>query len=121
MTPEQEAMLGRARESIEAVRVEIGSGLYNHAVADAYYAMLHAARAALASIGLSFSSHGATQGAFGREFALPGILPAHLHRYLINAERARRAATYDYDASMTEEYARDWLQRAQEFVDRVEP
>ena len=32
----------------------------------------------------------------------------------------RRAATYDYDAAMTEEHARDWLQRAEGFVAAIE-
>jgi len=120
MTPEQQAMLDRARSSLELTRIEIDHGLWNDAVTAGYYAMLHSARAALASFGLSFSSHGATQGAFGRELANPGLLPVHLHRYLINAERARSAATYSYAVEMTEEQARATLQRAEEFVAAIE-
>ena len=120
MTPEQKAMMKRASESLEAARGETVSGLHNNAVADAYYAMLHAARAALISLDLRFSSHRATHGAFGQEFARTGILPAELHRDLINAERARSAATYDYEVEMTGEDARTWLTRAEKFVRAIE-
>ncbi len=113
-------MMQRARESLRAAKAEVADGLYNNAVGDAYYAMLHSARAALASRGLSFSSHRATHGAFGREFARTGTLPRDLHRHLIDAERARGAATYDYHVEMTEDEARTWLQRAEEFVAAIE-
>jgi len=120
MTPEQQAMLNRAHQSLEAAQAMITQGLWNDAVATGYYAMLHSARAALASFGLSFSSHRGTHGAFGRELTHPGILPAHLHRYLIDGEEDRHQAEYDYTADAAEAEARETLKRAEEFVKAIE-
>jgi len=110
----------RAGESLRAATGELAEGLHNDAVSDAYYAMLHSARAALVSRGLRFSSHRATHGAFGQQFVRTAELPVQLHRHLIDAERVRSAATYTYEVEMTEEDARTWLSRAEDFVAAIE-
>lgn len=64
------------------------------AVSEAYYAMFHAATAALAQLGQSCSKHSAVIGAFGRELAKTGVLPVELHGHLREAFTIRQRATY---------------------------
>jgi uncharacterized protein (UPF0332 family) len=113
-------MMRRARESIAAAQTEVQTGLPNNAVADAYYAMFHATRAVLASLGQGYSSHSAVLGAFGREFAKTAVLPPEMHRQLIDAFDKRLKATYDYRFEATSEQAEQLIRQAGEFVDRVE-
>lgn len=56
MTPEQQALLDKARRSLEAARSLIEQQFYDFAVSRAYYAAFYAAEALLDHEGLSFSS-----------------------------------------------------------------
>ncbi len=120
MNDQHEAMLNRAHEAISAAQAGMQIGLYNNALAEAYYAMFHAARAALAVRDLHFAKHSGVIGAFGSEFAKPGLIPVQLHRHLINAFDDRLKATYDYETVVSEDKATKTLQRAEEFVAAIE-
>ena len=78
--------------------------------------MFYAAEAALLEEGLEFSSHGAVQGAFGECFVKSGRLDPKLHRYLLDAFRARQSADYDAPADISEQDARVLVQRTEEFL-----
>ncbi len=80
MTPEQQALLDKARRSLEAARSLIQQGFYDFAVSRAYYAMFYIAEALLDQEGLSFSSHAAVISAFGQHLARPGKVPTEVHR-----------------------------------------
>jgi len=120
MSTDQQAMLVRAHESLAAARGALREGLPNNAVGDAYYAMFHAACAAMASRGLSYSKHSAVIGAFGREFAKTGALPVEMHRHLMDAFDERLKATYDYGVVFSEDKARETISRAEAFVATIE-
>ena len=66
----------------------------DYAASRAYYAMFYIAEAFLEGEGMSFSSHAAVIGAFGREFARTGRLPAEFHRFLIDAQDLRNSGDY---------------------------
>jgi len=96
------------------------AGLFNNALAEAYYAMFHAARAALAARELHFAKHSGVISAFGSEFAKSGLIPVQMHRHLIDAFDDRLKATYDYETVVSEAKATKTLQRAEEFVAAIE-
>jgi uncharacterized protein (UPF0332 family) len=73
MTPEQEALLKKARESVRAAKLLADNRLYDFAASRAYYAMFYVAEALLLSQGLSFSKHSAVIAAFGQRFVRPGM------------------------------------------------
>jgi uncharacterized protein (UPF0332 family) len=85
VTPEQQALLEKAEQSLGAARLLATKGYSDFAVSRAYYAMFYTAQAILLSKKLSFSKHSAVIAAFGRHFAKPGHLPARSFR------RRRRA------------------------------
>ncbi len=120
MSDQRQAMLRRAHESIAAARAEMREDLFSDALSDAYYAMFHAARAVLAARGLHFAKHSAVLSAFGSQFAKTGLLPAHMHRTLIDAFEARLKATYDYDTQVTQSRAQQAIEQAEEFVAAIE-
>jgi len=94
--------------------------LANQAAAEAYYAMFHAASAALAQRGQSYSKHSAVISAFGREFAKTGDLPVELHRLLREAFDTRLSATYDYDHEVSIAEANALCDQAEQFIAAIE-
>lgn len=119
MTSPQRLLLDEADRSITAAEVLIKSGYPGYAASRLYYAMFHSAEALLTSAGLAFSSHGAVISAFGREFAKPGKVPMHLHRWLIDAQAIRETGDYHDSTQVTTEEANDMVVRAREFLDTV--
>lgn len=85
-----------------------------------YYAMFHAASAALAAEGLKFRSHGAVIGEFGRLFAKTGRLRAELHGWLIEASEVRMESDYWAPEPVSADAAEAQLKQAEEFVRTVE-
>jgi uncharacterized protein (UPF0332 family) len=120
VTEELEAMIDRAHRAIGAAGVLLAEGFRNSAASEAYYAMFHAASAALASIGQGYSKHSAVISAFGREFAKTGLLPRSLHSQIRAAFETRRKATYDYEVSIPQVQAEDVIAEAEEFVAAIE-
>jgi uncharacterized protein (UPF0332 family) len=91
MPPEVLKLLAKARESLEAAELLRSQGYAGFAASRAYYAMFYVAEALLRSMGQSYSSHGAVQAAYGREFAKSGKLDARFHRRLIDAQDFRNS------------------------------
>jgi uncharacterized protein (UPF0332 family) len=63
------AQMDKAKESLAAAELLFGQGYGAFATSRAYYTMFYVAEALLSSRGQSYSSHGAVQAAYGREFA----------------------------------------------------
>lgn len=116
MTEQQRGFLRKARESVNAARLLTGEGMHDIAVSRAYYARFYAAEALLLGRGLKFSKHSAVHAAFGREFARTGVLPAELHRHLLDASDARTVGDYDIGPALTETDAALHIDRAEEFI-----
>lgn len=69
MTDEQLELLLKARQSLSAASLLLENGFSDYAASRAYYTMFYIAEAFLLGVRLSYSSHAAVIGAFGREFA----------------------------------------------------
>ena len=116
MNPDVPLLMNKARESLAAAEMLCGKGYHDFAAARAYYAMFYAAEALLLERGLAFSSHGAVQGAFGKEFSKTGALDAKFHRYLLDAQDSRNQGDYGVGTPVTEPKAKETLNWAAEFI-----
>jgi uncharacterized protein (UPF0332 family) len=120
MNQEVLALFGKAKESLEAARLLLEKGYNNFAASRAYYAMFYVAEALLASLGQSYSSHGAVQAAFGREFAKTGKLDLKYHRWLIDAQDFRNLGDYALDKNISPAQATEICSWAEEFILKAE-
>lgn len=117
MTPEQEALIQKAKSSLDAARLLAGQGYYDFSISRSYYAMFYVAQAFLMDEGLSFSKHSAVIAAFGQHYAKSGRAPLKYHRYLIESEQRRNVGDYDLQSDLSEEDADEQLTRAEDFLD----
>ncbi len=92
-------------------------GFHNGTVGRAYYAMFHAATAALLAKDIERTSHHAIISAFGEFLAKPGLVDERLHRYIIEAFTLRNDCDYLAPFEADEPQAATTLQRAKEFVE----
>ncbi len=116
MKAEAQALLAKARDSLQAGKLLSREGYSDFAASRAYYAMLYAARALLLERGLSFSKHTAVIGAFGKQFAKSGSLDVKYHRYLIDAQDFRNLGDYGVGPELTANQAKQVIQWAAEFL-----
>ena len=82
------------------------------AASRAYYSKFYAAEAFLEGDELSFSSHKAVIGAFGKEFSRTNRVPAELHRYLLDAMELRHLADYGPHGAVDADTARHHTEHA---------
>lgn len=116
MKIEQQQLLEKARESLQAAEILVENNLANIAVTRAYYTMFYVAEAYLLGEELAFSSHSAVISAFGRIFAKEKRLPVEYHRYLINAQEKRIEADYNLTPNITLEQAKVITREAKEML-----
>jgi uncharacterized protein (UPF0332 family) len=119
MTTDQQTLLNKATENIEAAVMLIGQSYYNIAISRLYYAMFYCAEAVLMEENLTFSKHSSVIAAFGQHFAKTGRLPQELHRMLIEAQDMRNLSDYDLMAVLNQEAAEVLLTKARAFSQAV--
>jgi uncharacterized protein (UPF0332 family) len=116
MSEDQQELVEEARDSIKAARI-LQQNLYpGYAASRAYYAMFYLAQAFLEGEGLAFSRHSAVIAAFGQHFARTGRVPAHFHKYLIEAQALRQSGDYGQRHAVTLQQAQTQIERAEEFL-----
>lgn len=91
------ALLAKARESLESARADLEAGRLNGASSRAYYAMFHAARAALEAraIATGGQRNGAVIRRFGLTFVKNGPLATAHGRNINKALEIRNEGDYD--------------------------
>jgi uncharacterized protein (UPF0332 family)/predicted nucleotidyltransferase len=113
--------LNRARRSLESARAVLeDADTPNMAISSAYYAMLYAARAALNEAGKAPKSHQGVQHELRETYVRTGRLDARYHSMLSQAEGDRLDADYELSPSFTEADAKEWIAKAEDFVDTLE-
>ena len=120
MSTDQELLLAKAIKSLDAAQSLLGNGHVDASISRAYYAMFNGARAVLLKHGLRFKTHSATHSAFGTEVVLKGLLPKHLHTWLIDAWNDRVAVDYDVRRELTLEDARAHVENAAGFLEAAQ-
>ena len=116
MTAAQTERLKKSRESLNASQYLAAGGYADFAIARAYYAMFYAAQAMLLEKGLVYSKHGSLLAAVGQHLVRPGMIPAQLHRNLINAYNARLIGDYKTGTQFTAQDAAARIAEAEEFL-----
>jgi uncharacterized protein (UPF0332 family) len=116
MNEHSRALLDKAARNLETSSDLLQNEDFEVAVSRAYYAMFYAAEAVLLEEGLEYSSHGALHAAFSERLTRTGRLDIKLHRYLLDAFRARQSADYDAPSDISGDDARAAVDRAVEFV-----
>jgi uncharacterized protein (UPF0332 family) len=120
MTPEQAALLNKARDSVRGAKLLADDGLYDFAISRAYYAMFYVAEPFLLGQGLSFSKHSAVIAAFGERFAKTNIVPLEFHRYLIEGQDKRNVGDYQIGPNLTATQAAEQVAHAEQFLELAE-
>ena len=109
----------RARQSLHAVELLTRDDCYADAISRAYYAILHAAKAALCVHDVAAESHAAVRRMFGLHLIRSREIEPEWSAYLIESLDDRLAADYDAEASFSREDARQECRRARQFVGRI--
>ena len=109
----------RAANSLGAAQVCWHSRFYADAVSRAYYAILHAAKAALLLQDVAAESHAAVKRLFGQHLVRPGLIEAEWSAILGQSLDLRIISDYDVERPFTEVDAREACDRAEVFLARM--
>jgi len=110
------AHLEKAVETLRVAEKLFRDGEYEDAVSRAYYAMDHAARAALSTVNVFPKTHEGVVSEFGRKFVLKGVFPKELGENLADAKAARETYEYSVTATVEKSEAEAILLNAREIV-----
>ena len=109
----------RARQALGAAEVLARDGYFADAVSRSYYAVLHAAKAALYVHDVDAESHAAVRRLFGLHLVVTGEIEREWSANLSEGVDDSLAADYDVETSFSEQDARSEYRRSQEFLDRI--
>jgi len=112
MEPIPESAYGAAKTLFEA-------RFYEDAVSRSYYAVLHAAKAALLTRDITAESHAAVRRLFGKELVQPGILEKEYALILAQTQDERALADYDVELTFSKTVARERVEDAGRFLEQV--
>lgn len=109
----------RAEKSLEAAKMLFDNQLYEDAVSRAYYSVFHAAKAALAKVGVEPDSHRAVRTMFSLHLIKPGKIEKELAAILTAEYEDRELGDYDIDVDIESERADKRVQDAEAFIARI--
>jgi len=110
-----------ARNELKAAQVLFDQQLFVQAVSSSYYAVFHAARAAIWKHGLHAKSHRGTAQLFGKEYIKTGQLDSLYSDILTGHREKREMADYDpVDFNISVEETAVMIADARQFVDAVD-
>lgn len=109
----------RAAEALGAAQSCRRDGFYADAVSRAYYAILHAARAALQLQGIAAESHAAVKRLFGLHLVQTSLIEADWGSVAGESLDLRLTADYDVETQFADIDAREECDRARAFLTRV--
>jgi uncharacterized protein (UPF0332 family) len=113
------AHLEKAVERLKAAEKLLHDGYYEDAVSRGYYAMYHAAKAALSTVNVFPRTHEGAVSEFGRRFVLTGVFSKDLGKDLADAKAARETYEYSPTATVGKPEAETILSNAQHFVNTI--
>lgn len=109
----------RATESLGAALSCRRDGFYADSVSRAYYAILHAAKAALQMQGISAESHAAVKRLFGLHVIQTGQIEADWGSFAGESLDIRLTADYDVETAFSDMDADEQCNRASAFLMRI--
>ena len=109
----------RARRALEAAEALRERELAEDAVSRAYYAVLHAAKAALLTRDIVTESHAAVRRLFGRELVRTGEIERDWAKVLLREQEEREVADYEVGAVINLATAEELVGDARRFLERM--
>lgn len=108
--------LGRAETCLHEARALQEAALPYGAASRAYYAVFHAARSLLFSLGIEVKTHSGLVAMVGDHFVRPGRLSSELGRLVSRMQRDREDADYTTGAVFTADEAARMIVDAETFL-----
>jgi len=109
----------KAEKFLSTAEYALNIGDYDSCVSRSYYAMFFMGEAALLTKNLSASSHKGVITLFGQHFVKTGIFDREMGKALNDALDKRIIGDYGIGFIVTEEEAKDLLETAQGFVQKL--
>lgn len=112
--------LVRAKKALLAAKTLLEKDLFEDCVSRAYYAVLHAAKAALALSEIEVETHNGVRSMFGLHLVKTGRIEREFAKILIAEQEDREIGDYEIDIEIEEDRARQRVNEADKFVQRIE-
>jgi len=112
--------LTRAKKALQAAKTLLENQLYEDCVSRSYYAVLHAAKAALVTVGIEPQSHYAVRRMFGLHLVKAGKIEKDFARILTAEQEDREIGDYDVHIEIEQDTAEKRVADAEVFVQRIE-
>ncbi len=106
----------RAEGSMRSAEVLLGAGEFNDSVSRAYYAVFHAARSLLLTLGLEPTTHRGVNVLLNQHFVSRGLLDRALARVLARMQKYREEADYNRFFGFDNEGASEEVEDARKFL-----
>lgn len=111
--------MGKSAEKLGAAKALLEDEYYDDAISRAYYAVFHAASAALLSEGITVETHSALKTMFGLHFVNTGKIDKKFGRYLNELKDVRENGDYDIFTGFEREDAEKAITEAEEFIEAI--
>ena len=112
--------MARAEKALRAAVTLFDGELYEDAVSRAYYAVLHSAKAALATSDVFPDSHQGVRRMFGLHMVKTGLIEPEYAKILTIEQEDRELSDYEVDFEMEKDAADQRIKEAQRFLKRIE-
>jgi len=109
----------RSLKAQGAAEILLEAGFYEDAVSRAYYAVLHAARAALLVQDVVTESHTAVRRRFGKELVQQGLLEKEWAIILAHEQDERASADYDVELTFPQEVTAQRVEKSRRFLEWI--
>lgn len=113
------AEMDRAEKALQAARLLCEAGLLEDAISRSYYAVLHAAKAALLVHDAVAESHASVRRLFGKVLIQEGHIEREWAAVIANEQDQRMMADYDAEATWEVEAVGKLVDSAQAFIKRI--
>jgi len=113
------AEFSRAKKALRAAQVLLASSLFEDAISLSYYAVMHAAKAALLAHDTVAESHRAMRRFFNKVLVCPGLIEREWSSILARVQDQSIVAEYNVLVSWEQEDSQHLIEDAQAFVQRI--
>jgi len=112
--------LARANKALQAAKTLLENQLYEDCVSRSYYAVLHAAKAALIKIGVEAESHQAVKRMFGLHLVKTEQIEKYFVEILTAQQEDREIGDYNIYLNIEQDRASKRVLDAEKFIQRIE-
>jgi uncharacterized protein (UPF0332 family) len=113
-------LIEKAISKLESAEYLYDGGYFEDAASRAYYAMYYGARALLALKDIYPKTHSGLISKFGLQYVKEGYLDVIHGRAIAQAKDIRESADYGVGIEISEEEAKDVIENAKSFLDKVQ-